>query len=183
MSKFKRPFGFTLVELLVVIGIIALLMGILMPSLSKAKQQAGRTACASNLRSIGMGFQMYLDDNRSIMPISQYFSFDPNKPFVSKALMPYLSDPEVFKCACDTVDKYYDRYKSSYEYNDSLSNQAYLQLKSGRRDKTTDKKNIQVMYDRDNYHNRRRIKFGQELNPPPRNYLYADWHVSDREKQ
>ena len=183
MSKFKRAFGFALMELLVVIGIIALLMGILTPSLSKAKQQAGRTACAANLRSIGMGFQMYIDDNSGIMPISQYFSFDPNKPFVSKALMPYLSDPEIFKCPCDTVDKYYDRYKSSYEYNNSLSNQAYLQLKSGRRHKTTDKKNIQVMYDRDNYHNRGRPKIGELLNPPARNYLYADWHVGNGETQ
>ena len=132
---------------------------------------------------LGMAFQMYLDENRSIMPTSTYFCFDPNEPFISKALMPYLSEPKVFKCPGDTIARYYDRYKSSYEYDNSLSDQAYSQLKSGRRDQTTDKKNIQVIYDRGNYHNTSHVTFGQALIPPPRNYLYADWHVSDREMQ
>jgi prepilin-type processing-associated H-X9-DG protein len=60
--------AFTLVELLVVIGIIALLMSILLPALSRAKQSANRAACASNLRQLGMTFTMYTQDNRGWFP-------------------------------------------------------------------------------------------------------------------
>lgn len=60
MRKLK---AFTLVELLVVISIIALLMAILMPSLSKAREQAWRIVCGNHLRTVGMGDQMYSDES------------------------------------------------------------------------------------------------------------------------
>jgi prepilin-type processing-associated H-X9-DG protein len=64
----RRHVAFTLVELLVVIGIIALLIAILMPSLSRARQQSQRIQCMSNMRQIGMATMQYTNENKGWFP-------------------------------------------------------------------------------------------------------------------
>jgi prepilin-type N-terminal cleavage/methylation domain-containing protein/prepilin-type processing-associated H-X9-DG protein len=67
----RKSRAFTLVELLVVIGIIALLISILLPALSKARKQAGTARCLSNLRQVAMGFQFYANDYKGALPVTK----------------------------------------------------------------------------------------------------------------
>ncbi len=184
--------AFTLVELLVVISVIALLMGILMPALGKARNVAKRVSCQSNLRQIGVAFRAYLDDNSDVMPPAcEYPTLisDPNdlgyRPPITKFLLPLLKEKQVFKCPADTY--YYKNWGLSYEY--------YARMFSGRAISTTrfardgiKERNMHVMSDFDAVHPRTSQQQeqgfrGQEYIKGEKNYLFADWHVGNPKNQ
>lgn len=100
-------FGFTLIELLVVISIIALLVSILLPSLAAARNQARNTVCVSNLKSMALSTQMYLNNNHEMFPVrtasaqtgggSVFAAFEPTRTILGEDRRPL----EVASCPND----------------------------------------------------------------------------------
>jgi prepilin-type N-terminal cleavage/methylation domain-containing protein/prepilin-type processing-associated H-X9-DG protein len=88
--------AFTLIELLVVIAIIAILAAIIFPVFSRAQEQARKSACASNLKQIGLACHMYAQDHDELLPVSDHIC-QPH-PRLLQQLDPYVKNIQIFYC-------------------------------------------------------------------------------------
>lgn len=101
--------GFTLIELLVVIAIIAILAAILFPVFAKVREKARATACTSNMKQIGTGIMMYVQDYDEIMPMAG--SFGPYNTAIPQETAPYVQKVNnfspntagIWKCPDDNI--------------------------------------------------------------------------------
>ncbi len=127
--------AFTLIELLVVIAIIAILASILFPVFARARENARRASCMNNMKQLGIGFMMYVQDHDEFFPKNSYGTGEtlpcPGSPSTScnvfwpLRIQPYVKSLQVFNCPSDNTrwrgianDA---SYQISYPYNTNFA--------------------------------------------------------------
>ena len=181
MNKYRAKHFFTLIELLLVVAIIAILIGIVMPSTMQVKGKSIKSACMSNLRQIGIALNMYADENNERYPYCTMKPSDPpttpadkseaNMPGIAPTLLPYLKDKKVFLCPGDINETYYRAEGVSYEWQSSLYNGWNVAKKQRVEELFKDLPKLPVMFDFDNFH-------GKSGSKTAKNFLYPYGNVS-----
>jgi prepilin-type N-terminal cleavage/methylation domain-containing protein/prepilin-type processing-associated H-X9-DG protein len=167
-----RSRAFTLVELLAVIGIIALLVGLLSPSLKTVKGKAKNISCVNNLRQIGIALQAYADENGGKLPSIEplpSMPMDPAAPLpgLFTALAPQINrSRQVFRCPEDPFR--FQAEGSSYEWSGLANGKPIEGIQMG--PITIPPATMILCYDFDNVHAGR--------SGSPKNYLFADGHIA-----
>jgi prepilin-type N-terminal cleavage/methylation domain-containing protein len=126
----SRQFGFSIIELLVVVAIMATLVSIMLPAIASVRRSGKRLVCATQLRSIGQALRMYMDnENHGILPTAgSYFAWDEDRSLALRSVQKYLGAAEFgrkqgeeyvraapFACPADNL--FWPRHGYSYNYN------------------------------------------------------------------
>ena len=120
--------GFTLVELLVVIAVVAMLAALAFPVFQRTTEGGRATACVSNLRQLGAGLRLYLGEHNMVMPVLKAgrASLADEVAVIDNTLDKYLHDQSVFECPSDDI--WAATTGTSYNWNNALNGQSATNL-------------------------------------------------------
>jgi prepilin-type N-terminal cleavage/methylation domain-containing protein/prepilin-type processing-associated H-X9-DG protein len=164
--------AFTLVELLVTMSIIAVLAALLLPALGRGKESGRVALCQGNLHQIGLALQLYVDDNKNIMPsMTDYNALvaPTNQTNINIALAPQLGSTNVLCCPSDN-QQIFQKTGSSYSWNNLVNGQNADQLQIMNLSLAMTK--IPLVFDKQGFH----ALLGANHAV---NYLYADGHIKN----
>ena len=118
--------GFTLIELLVVIAIIAILAAILFPVFARARENARKSTCQSNLKQLGQGMQMYMQDYDERFPRTQTPCHDwvvprANRRYWHEQIQPYVKNWQAFTCPSHATGNCANSSIAHYDVNDHIN--------------------------------------------------------------
>ncbi|WP_432797017.1 type II secretion system protein [Poriferisphaera sp. WC338] len=190
--------GFTLIELLVVISIIAILIGILLPVLTKAKMSANKVGCMSNLRQVGMVIDMYGTDWNEMYPVAKYmpdpFLSSSSELALNEALHVYLpmgnsESNRVYACGGD--EQVFEVSGMSYNYQVRIGGQTIEEYLDAKGHGGKFRRRIGILepsttwvsrdYDGGAFDLISGIELEVGFFHDKRNFLFADTHVGDFE--
>ena len=166
---------FTLLELLAVIGIIAVLAGLLLPSLNSARARARRTECAGNLRQIALALELYASGNRGLLPVCEGMPAI-GCPRTLRQTLTAENDglDKCFRCPADRrADAGRPDDPGSYEWNTLLNG---LPLDLVKQRSPVPGYEMPILADRDSFH-------GPEGGDHSKNILYLPLETQDRLKK
>jgi prepilin-type N-terminal cleavage/methylation domain-containing protein/prepilin-type processing-associated H-X9-DG protein len=173
LLNFMRQRAFTLIEMLVVIAIIGIVAALLLPALARTREAGRSAACLSNLHQIGLGLQIYVQDNQNRMPVMYDRSTNSavtNGPSIDIVLSSFVGgNTNVFRCPSD-FENLFQLTGSSYSWDSLLNGQDadHLQLLTN----IYPASQIFVVFDKDKFHWMRGSQRAV-------NYLYADGHIKN----
>ena len=131
----NRNSAFTLIELLVVIAIIAILAAILFPVFARARENARRSSCQSNLKQIALGVKQYVQDYDEKLPLTYFnVTLPPANGEVcgwSDAIQPYLKSVQIYQCPSETRNGGSNPWDGNSNYTDYWYNTALSTSTSG----------------------------------------------------
>ncbi|MGJ8635011.1 MAG: type II secretion system protein [Luteolibacter sp.] len=158
--------GFTLVELLVVIAILGALAGIAVPVSMSMAAKGRESACLVNLRGIGVGLQLYLNDNQGVLPVlaAGREGRSAEGDVLETVLLPYVDEEGVFECPAD--DEEFVKTGSSYGWNVTQNGLRMSEVDFFGEDEKPEM--VPLVFDKEAWHE------------GDTNFLYADTSVSKK---